>query len=172
MNCSAFSHLNTKYNLHGILKDIINNTFLFNQCHVVNHLLKKIIYLMTMGDTNKPRMDQVLYYVYKIDENMEENYPKLNNTDILTPEGHQVTEFTGDDELDQDVLDSGAYDEYYSYGEEYCGGGSGKESELDDDDVVTETQEHVLDSRSNFGCVLKIWSHLCLKLTNDATITA
>ena len=43
------------------------------------------------GGTNKPIMDQVLYYVYKNDDNMEKHYPKLSNIDILPSEGRQVT---------------------------------------------------------------------------------
>ena len=66
-----------------------------------------------------PRMDQVIYYVYKTDKHMEEQAPKLNNKDIFPPEGHQVPELTKDDEIDQDSLTSGAEDEYYS-SDEYC----------------------------------------------------
>ena len=40
---------------------------------------------------------------------------QINNTYILTPEGHQVTDITKDDEVDQDSLDSGEDYEYYSY---------------------------------------------------------
>ena len=53
-------------------------------------------------------------------------------------------------------MDIGAEDEYYSSHDESCGDGSERESKLDDDDVVPETQEHILDPRSNGGRVLKI----------------
>ena len=35
-----------------------------------NHLLKPLMWLMRLGDTNKTSMKQVLYYVYKTDKNM------------------------------------------------------------------------------------------------------
>ena len=77
--------------------------------------------LMIRSDTNKPRIYQVLYYVYKTDDNMEEHCPNINNTDILPHEGHQVNDISEDDEVNQDTLSPGEDDEYYSSGEKYCG---------------------------------------------------
>ena len=67
--------------------------------------------MMRLGDTKNLRMDQVIYYVNKTDENVEENAQKLNNTDIFPPEGQKVPELTKYDEVDQDSFSSGSYDE-------------------------------------------------------------
>ena len=84
---------------------------------------------------------------------------------------HQVLKLAKDDEVNQDLLDSGTEDEYYSSEEDYCGDGSDTQLELDDDYVVPDTQDYVLEPRSNGGQVLKIWSHFHLKFINGATIT-
>ena len=62
---------------------------------------------MRLGDTNMPRMDQVIYYVYKTDKHMEEHAPKLKNTDIFPPECHQFTYIAKYDEVGHDALASG-----------------------------------------------------------------
>ena len=59
-------------------------------------------------------MYQVLYYVYKNDEYMEEHAPKFNNTDILPPKGHHVYKLVEGDEVDQNKLDPGAEEDYCS----------------------------------------------------------
>ena len=60
-------------------------------------------------------MDQVIYYFYKTDKHMKEYAPKLNNTDIVSPECYQATQIIEYDKVDQDLLDSRAGDDYYSY---------------------------------------------------------
>ena len=82
--------------------DIINDPLLFNQSHVVNHLLKPLMLMMRLGGTNKPSLDQAIYYVDKTGNHMEEHAPKLNNTYILPPEYHQVSKITKDDESNKD----------------------------------------------------------------------
>ena len=52
---------------------------------------------------------------------MEEHAPKLQSTDTLRPEGHQVPELTDNDEVYQDILDPGAEYDYYSSDEEFWG---------------------------------------------------
>ena len=52
------------------------------------------MWLMILGESNKPSMDQLMYYIYKTDEYMDEHDPNLNNTDILTTEGYQVPKLT------------------------------------------------------------------------------
>ena len=59
-------------------------------------------------------MDQLMYYIYKTDEYMDEHDPNLNNTDILTTEGHQFPKLTKNYKVNQDKLDPWAQDEYYS----------------------------------------------------------
>ena len=73
VNGAALSRLKLKNNHHGIVKDYINDPLFFGQIYVVNHVLDPITFLMILGDTNKPRMDKVLYYVYKTDEHMDEH---------------------------------------------------------------------------------------------------
>ena len=70
MNGSDFYDLNLKNDPYGRVKTLTNDTLFLNQRHVVNHLLKKLMCLMRLGDTSNPRMDQVLYYVYKTDKRM------------------------------------------------------------------------------------------------------
>ena len=106
----------------------------------MKRLLKPLVYMMTLGDTKNLRMDQVLYSVYKNDEHMEEHDPKLNNTYISPPEGHQVTELTKYDKVNHDSFASGEEDEYYSYDDKSCGNSSDTQSELEDDDFVPKTQ--------------------------------
>ena len=60
-----------------------------------------------LGDTKKPSMEQVLYYVYKNDEHMEEHAPKFNNIYIFPHKGHQVPKLVENDEFEQDKLDPG-----------------------------------------------------------------
>ena len=115
-------------------------------------------------------MDQVIYYVYKTYDNMEENSPKLNNTDIFPPEGHQDTEITKEHETNQDSLALGEYDEYCSSEEYSYADSSVTELDLDDDDVFPETQEDVLDPRSNDERVLNICIHRWVNFINTATI--
>ena len=67
----------------------------------MKRLLKPLVYMMTLGDTKNLRMDQVLYSVYKNDEHMEEHDPKLNNTYIFPPEGHQIPKLVEDDDVYQ-----------------------------------------------------------------------
>ena len=83
MNGADFSHLRMKNNIYRKVKTIINYPLLFNHCHVVNHLLKQLMFLIILGETNKPMMYKMLYYVYKTDKHMEEKTPKLNNTYIF-----------------------------------------------------------------------------------------
>ena len=137
----------------------------------MNQLLKPLMCLMRLQDTNKPRMDQFMYHVYKTNENMEEHTPNIKNTYILPPEGHQVPNLTKDDEFEQDILAPSEEYDYHSSDEESCGVYSDTESEFDDDDVVHNTQDHVIDPRSNCGRVLKIWSHFWLNFINNSTIT-
>ena len=59
---------------------------------------------------------------------MEEHATKLNNTDILPTEGHQVTNITKYYEFDQYTLDPGAEDYYYSFDTDSCGDNSDIES--------------------------------------------
>ena len=103
---------------------------------------------------------------------MEENVTKLNNTDRLPPEGHQVSDLAKDNEVNQDLFASGAEDEYYSFDDELCGDSCDTQSELDGDFVVTETMENVIDPISNGGHILKIWSHRQLNFINETTITS
>ena len=65
VNGSSFSNLMPKNNIHGRVKELIDDSLLYNQLH------KELVCLMRLGDTKKPRMDQVPYFVYKTDENME-----------------------------------------------------------------------------------------------------
>ena len=94
VNDDDLLHLRLKNNLHKRVKDLINNTLFFNQCHMLNKLLTSLMWLMWLGDTNKTSMDQVLYYVYKTYDHIEELAKNLNNTEILTPEGHHVPKIT------------------------------------------------------------------------------
>ena len=71
VNGSYLSNLMPKNNIHGRVKELIDDSLLYNQLHVVNHLHKELVCLMRLGDTKKPRMDQVPYFFYKTDENME-----------------------------------------------------------------------------------------------------
>ena len=112
MNGAALSHLNPKNNLRGRFKENINYPLLFNQHHLVNHLLKPLMYLMRLGDTDKSSMDQVIYCEYKSDEHVDEHAPKVNNSDIFPPEGHQVPNLTKDDEVGHDSLALGGEDYY------------------------------------------------------------
>ena len=116
-------------------------------------------------------MDQVLYYVYKTDEHMQKDAPKLNNIEIFPPKCHQVTELTKDGEVNQDPLASGVEDGCYSSGGKSYGGSSDTLSELDDDDVFPKTQQHIIDPRSNGGHILKICSHWWINFIKDTTIT-
>ena len=111
LNGAELWHLNLKNNLHGRVKYLINDTLLFNKGLAVNHLLRPLMYMMSLGDTKKPRTYQFLFYVYKTDNHMEEHAPKLNNTDISPPEFYQVTKLTKYYEVDQDPLDSGEEDD-------------------------------------------------------------
>ena len=172
MNGADLLHLRLKNNLHGMVKKLVNDPLLFNHIHLVNQLLKYLMFLVRLGGNNKPSMDQVMYYVYKTDDNMEEHAPKLNNTEIFPLGGHQVPEFTKDDEVDQNTLNQGVEDEYYISDEESYGDDGDKESEFDGGYVVPKTQYHVIDPRYNGGCVLRIWSHRRLKFVNAVTITA
>ena len=106
MNGDDLLYLKLKNNFHGRVKELINDPLFFNQNHAVKHLLKPLICLVRMGVTDKPIMDQVLHYVYKNRNNMEDNAKKPNNTDILRPEGRQVPNLAEDDEVDQDSLAS------------------------------------------------------------------
>ena len=103
---------------------------------------------------------------------MKEHAPKLNNINMFPPEDSQVPELAEYVEVGQDSLYSGSEDEYYSSDEGYCVDGSDTQSELDNDGVVPETQEHVLDPRINGIRVLNIWSHLRLNFINFPTITS
>ena len=94
VNSDAVLRFRLNNNLRGRVKTLINYPLLFNQCHVVNHLLKPLMCLMIMGDTNKPMMDQLLYHVYKTDNHMAEHTTNLNNTVIFLPEGFQVPEIS------------------------------------------------------------------------------
>ena len=67
-------------NIDGRVNYLINDPLFFHQSHVVNQLLKPLMYLIRLGVTNKPRMYQVMYYVYKTDNYMKEHNPKLKNT--------------------------------------------------------------------------------------------
>ena len=80
--------------------------------------------LIRLGDTNKPSMNQVLYYVYKNDEHMEEHAPKFNNIYIFPHKGHQVPKLVEDDDFHQDKLDPGTEEDYYSSDDKSCGGKS------------------------------------------------
>ena len=102
VNGDDFSHLKLNNNIHELVKDLINNPLLSNQRYVANHTLKKLMWLIRLGETKNTRMDQVIYYVYKTDKNMEEHAPKINKTDILSIEGHQVIDITKYDEFNQD----------------------------------------------------------------------
>ena len=82
---------------------------------------------------------------------MEKHAPKLNNTETFPSEGHQVPEITKYDEVNKNLLAPGAEDDDYSSDEDYCRDDSETESEFDDDDFVPETQDYVLDPRSNGG---------------------
>ena len=66
-------------------------------------------------------MNQVIYYIYKTENHIEEHSKKLNNTDIFPTEGRQLTNITKDDEVKQDSLNSGEEDGYCSFYEESCG---------------------------------------------------
>ena len=70
VNGADFSHLMLENNPHWRVNTIINYTLLFNQNRVLNHLLKPLMCLVSLGETIKNRMDQVLYYSYKTDEHM------------------------------------------------------------------------------------------------------
>ena len=107
LNGAELWHLNLKNNLHGRVKYLINDTLLFNKGLAVNHLLRPLMYMMSLGDTKKPRTYQFLFYVYKTDNHMEEHAPKLKNTDIFPPECHQFTYIAKYDEVGQDALASG-----------------------------------------------------------------
>ena len=65
-----FLQLIPKNNFHGRVNTLINSSLLFNQRHVVNHFLMPIMCLMRLEDTNNPRINRVIYYVYKTDKNM------------------------------------------------------------------------------------------------------
>ena len=52
-----------------------------------------------MGDNTNPSIDQVIYCVYKNYKHMDKNTAQINNTDIFSPEGLQVTDITKDDEV-------------------------------------------------------------------------
>ena len=73
------------------------------------------MFLMILGDTNNPGLDQVLYCFYKTDYHMEEHAPNINNTDKFPPEGFQVPDLTKYDEVDQETFSIGAEYDYYSY---------------------------------------------------------
>ena len=91
-----------KNNIHRGFKENIKYTLLFNQFHVANQLLKPLMWPIRLGDTKNPSIDQVINYVYKTDEHMEEHAPKINNTDTFPPEGHQATYLNKYYEVDQD----------------------------------------------------------------------
>ena len=57
LNGATFLQLKLKNNLRERFKDIINDPLFFNQCHGLNHLLKTLVCMMKLGDTNKPRVD-------------------------------------------------------------------------------------------------------------------
>ena len=103
---------------------------------------------------------------------MEEHAPKSNNTYILPPKGRQVPNIVEGDEVDQNKLNPGAEEDYYSYDEQSYGENSDTESEFDDDEVIPETQDCVIYPKSNGGRVLNIWSHSWINFVNDRTITA
>ena len=104
MNGATLSHLKLKKNIHERVKEHIDDPLLFKQRHVVNLLLETLMCMMILVDTNRPRMDQVLCYVYKTDDHMEENSPKPNNIDIFPSEGHLVPDITKYYEVGQDLL--------------------------------------------------------------------
>ena len=108
MDVAAFSHLKPKNNIYGGVKEHIKDPLFFNHIHVENHLINTIMFLMILGDTNKPRIYQVLYYAYKTDNYVEYHAPKLNNIDIFPPGVCQVPELAEDCEACQGLLDSGA----------------------------------------------------------------
>lgn len=171
MNGAPFNHLKLKNNLHERVKTLINNPLFFNQRHVVNILVKPLMCLMRLGDTDKPRMDQVLYYVYRTDEHFEKHAPKLNDPAIFPPDAINVPDLTEADDPDEEDLAQGAEDEYYSSDDEADEENSGDEEE-EEDDVVPETQDHGLDSTSNGGLVMKIWGRRRINFINDMTMTA
>ena len=71
MNGATFYHLKMKNILHGRVKEDINDPLLFNQRHMMNYIINPFLSMMTLEDTNKPMMDEVIYYVYKTDKHME-----------------------------------------------------------------------------------------------------
>ena len=60
------------------------------------------------GEVSKPHKKKEPRQSYEV------TWYKINNADILPPEGQKVPEITKDDEVDHDSLASGAEGEYYS----------------------------------------------------------